>query len=404
MINNSGVYGRAFPNKSNNSRFKNWNRKSQAIEMGKAPQPQGSLNWDPPQTQIFQCTRHATSCNNIDMGQGFFGKDEDPSLTMYGVEQAINLAMTSRKTNNQRERFIPPPFPIAVSSLIRTWETAVLLYGYQTSQPYNGSKPDAGYMELELRICPWLRETSEYGRAFDVGNRPQPLENSIAKFIKFLNKLITNDFATRNYRISTINIYILPEIPENSDGLHPGLRGMIWQKIEIKLNKNKTAYIPPRFCGEDSVYEAYGYQTEVGDIMKFMNWYTQEFPYHPSTVHIIAHSTIMQEFVKENLHRTVEKDITEENCWSITMPYRIKYDNPDEVTKIVNNIKHGFKKPKSDVLKQAKQTEKNQGTQSLCGEYGEVKNEEKITCASGGRRTRRKRNRRKKTRRCRRYV
>jgi len=366
----------------------------------------GNLNsnvqWDPPNTQIFQCTRHATSCNNIDMGKGFFGKDEDPSLTMYGVEQAIQLAKTSRERGNHRDRFIPPSFPIAVSGLIRTWETAVLLYGYQASQRYNSRNPRAGYIELKLRICPWLRETSEYGRAFDVGNRPQPLENSIAKFIKFLNKLIENDFRNRNYRISKVTIYILPKIPENSDGLHPALHGMTWREIEIKLNENNISYIPPRFCGEDTVHEAYGYQTEVGDIMKFMNWYTNEFPYSPSTVHIIAHSTIMQEFAKHYLDYTIKKDITEENCWTITMPYRIKYDNLDEVTKIVNNIQHGFKKPKSDMLKQAKQVEKGEGIRSLCGEYGDVKEEEELTCAYGGRRTRRKRNRKKKTRRCRR--
>jgi hypothetical protein len=385
-------------NEFNDPRFKGWESKSNSL-----------VQWNAPKTQIFQCTRHATSCNNIDMGQDFFGKDEDPSLTMYGVEQAIILAKTSREINNQRDRFTPPPFPIAVSGLIRTWETAVLLYGYQESQPFNKNKSRAGYIELKLRICPWLRETSEYGKLFDVGNRPQPLRDSIPKFIKFLNKLMESDFETRNYRISKITIYILPEIPENSDGLHPELRGMTWREIEIKLNENNMTYIKPRFCGEDSVYgdedgdpKAYGYREEAGDILKFMKWYTDEFLYSPSTVHIVAHNTIMQEFVKDNLHRTLDKDIPEENCWTITMPYRDTYDNPNEVTKIMNNIKHGFKKPKSEMLKQAKQSEKNQGEKSLCGEYGEVRNEEKLSCSYGGRRTRRKRNRRKKTRRYRR--
>lgn len=353
------------------------------------------------QDQVFQCTRHATSCNNIDMGKGITKKDSEPALSVYGITEAIELA----KREKGSDRFMVPytpldgPIPIAVSGLIRTWETAVLLYGYQLHNEHRNT----GYTTLNLRICPWLRETSGWGSAFDVGNIPKELKHSIPKFIKFLNTLINvYDFSTKNYRIHTINIYIPSHKPSNEASLRSIADN--WQIIQIHLNESTNKYgLHDNLCHiHDTIYGGYGYQNEVGNIMKFMQWYTSTFPYSPTTVHIVAHSQIMQQFVKEHLHVKLDEEITQQNCWSITMDYHQQYDKSAAI-EIVESIQPGFAKPKKELLKNAQANEqskqKGDNPVSLCGTCGSV---EDIICASGGRRTRRKRNHRKKTRRSRR--
>lgn len=354
--------------------------------------------FEPNQTQTFQCTRHATSCNNIKMGK-FLGLDSEPALSVYGIREARMLALEEKRIGSNRFS-APPGIPIAVSALIRTWETTVLLYGFQL----HAQAPNQGYTTLSLRICPWLRETSEYGRWFDRGNEPKPLIDSIPKFIKFLNKLIADH--SQDYKINTIDIYIpLKNATNNSsNNASLGLRENDWQLIQIHFDESTMTYkLPINLCDiNDTIHKVDVYQTEVGDIMKFMTWYTAVFPYNPLTVHIVAHSQIMQKFIKEHIDPKFKNNVTEQNCWSITINYHTKY-NPDEKMEILGSIQNGFNKPKDEALNQAKQTEIDQREMSLCGEAGSL-GEDKIICPKkkGGRRTRRKRSYRKKTRRYRR--
>ena len=367
----------------------------------------------------FQCTRHATSCNNIKLGANWRGNDEDPGLSIYGINEAIKLAAKEKQT----ERFKMPPFPISVSALIRTWETAVLLYGYDLH-----TKPKIGEETvLELRISPCLRETNSTGiPAFDVGNRPMELKNSIPKFIKFLDNLLERDFMTRKYNIDIINIYIPPTnspkdglplpIMDETVEMNIGLNWQekwqekwqeSWQKIEIKLNqRTRLQYTPPpNFCDsiKDTIYEYYGYQKEVGNLVEFMDWYVMAFgiSVNPPTVHIVAHSQIMQDFAKTYLHTALSEDKTDQNCWSIIIPYRPPPRDKNtpryskrEGERICDNIQAGYKKPHGDEKTQAKNIERQAKTGSLCGESGLGK-----AICSGGRRSRRKRSNRKKTRR-----
>jgi hypothetical protein len=71
----------------------------------------------------------------------------------------------------------------------------------------------------------------------------------------------------------------------------------------------------------------------------------------------------------------------------------------------ITSIQDGYPKPTDEITKKMAKTkeklEQGERGTSLCGKYGNLIRE--ITCASGGRRTRRKRSNRKKTRRHRRY-
>jgi hypothetical protein len=318
-----------------------------------------------------------------------FSTDSEPALSAYGISKAIELA----ETNYGTDRFKKPSFPIAVSPLIRTWETAVLLYGYQ---PYRRNV-GINDIDLELRICPWLKETGF------VGNDPKPLAHSIVKFIKFLNALLVDDFQKHNYTIRSITICI-PPINTPEDEVPSAATRNNWQKIKIERNVNKSAYefSDDKFCKiVDTVYDRYGYQKEKGDLMNFMKWYRLVVNDigNLETVHIVAHSNIMQEFVETTLHSEVPNNIKNENCWTITVPYYNEY-NEDQSIEIVSSIQPGFPNPDKhpDLINGARAMEAEKAT-SLCGKSGSVK---PYQCASGGRRTRRKRNRRKKTRRHRR--
>jgi hypothetical protein len=347
--------------------------------------------------QTFQCTRHATSCNNIGMGKfslkGF--ADSEPALSAYGITEAIKLAQINKE--NKSSRFLVPimpdgmPIPIAVSNLIRTWETAVLLYGY------NLDKPLKDYPVLNLRVCPWLKETGW------VGNEPKPLKHSIPKFLKFLNTLYNRyDPNHTNYNIKQINIYVPPSntgVDQPYETLPSGDTNS-WQVITITLQDGK--YVVTNLCNiTDTLYKRYGYQDEEGDLMEFMKWYTERFPYSPITMHIVAHSHIMQAFTKKYLASKVSENTSFENCWTITIPYYSEY-NQQQRDEIMSSIQPGFKNPDKykNIIGPAKDMERYEETMSLCGDSGSV---EEFSCSLGGRRTRRKRSNRKKTRRNRRY-
>ena len=378
--------------------------------------------------QKCQVTRHGTSCNNIDEGDNLLGKDDDPSLSVYGIEQTI--ALTKEDKSN---RFVAPRnIPIAVSGLIRTWETAVLLYGYELHKQFS----EQDRTELKLRVCPWLKETNgtvDLGK-YDKGNVPTELHTSIPKFIKFLNTLMRTYNTNQNYKINRISIYIPYNKPVDDKSLQTmGKRNAIdWQIIPIDLYRDTYRVNNNKLCTiKDSIYEGYGYYTDVGNIIKFMEWYTNIFSYNNETLHIVAHSQIMQQFVKENLKKASENVeeakkagknigtatnaamkaeamkksadvVSGQNCWTIEMNY-FKLNNKVNIIRIRN----GYDKPKGNVLTTAKNKEKrktcgpeeNSPQCTLCGKIGLV---EKLTCPYKGGGTRRKRRYRKKTRRCRR--
>jgi hypothetical protein len=175
-----------------------------------------------------------------------------------------------------------------------------------------------------------------------------------------------------------------------------------WQKIVITLDVNGE-YVVTNFCREidDTLYGSHGYQTSEGDLMKFMKWYIERFPYSKTTMHIVAHSHIMQAFTEDYLDKTVSEDRTTENCWTITIPYYDKYTDLQRL-KIMSSIKPGFKNPDKDsTILTIAQDQERATPDSLCGSSGSV---DEIICPKrGGRRTRRKRSNRKKTRRHRRY-
>ena len=65
--------------------------------------------------------RHGLSCNNV---AGMSEKDYDPSLTIYGMLTAIKKGEYLNKMYSLDENI-----NVCVSPLLRTWQTAILLFG-----------------------------------------------------------------------------------------------------------------------------------------------------------------------------------------------------------------------------------------------------------------------------------
>ena len=91
---------------------------------------------------LFQFTRHARSCNNDSAGSGALGKDFEPSLTDHAIRETIRWSLIGPGKNLGGDVVgwckdkAPLPWnglEVCVSGLLRTWCSAVLLYGWNTT-------------------------------------------------------------------------------------------------------------------------------------------------------------------------------------------------------------------------------------------------------------------------------
>jgi hypothetical protein len=135
--------------------------------------------------------RHSYSCNNLkdkySKKYGFMGtiygasqKDWEPSLTIQGIIGAYDLG---KQLNYETSTVLN----VCVSCLIRTWETAILLFLHNTPS-------------LNLIICPFLKEEEAMG--FKRGNYPMPLYEQIKKinlFFEIIKNFINQGFIVRDF-------------------------------------------------------------------------------------------------------------------------------------------------------------------------------------------------------------
>ena len=104
-----------------------------------------SVNKNLSTKQRFQFTRHAQSCNNV---TSVVDKVYEPSITYLGILDSIEFANQNAQVGAFTHNHI------CVSNLLRTWITAVLLYGSQISKMNNEETRKI----LTLYICPYLKE------------------------------------------------------------------------------------------------------------------------------------------------------------------------------------------------------------------------------------------------------
>lgn len=193
----------------------------------------------------FQFTRHGYSCNNA---ADIFSKEFEPSLHPFAIEQ-LNKTITydsngklrfNKSDSDDTEKFEFETFNqpesqskgihVFVSPLIRTWETALLLF----------SQANPSATTLNLYVAPYLKEKKQ----LNIRNGNFPLDPKIImdKFLKFINILEVKSLITN---IETICIHWPQNINvSNIDDIE-------MKKIEFKRERETIKGIASLIGGND---------------------------------------------------------------------------------------------------------------------------------------------------------
>lgn len=180
--------------------------------LGNKPNEQSETNVpNVPNIPNVYLFRHGHSCNNAKsktkitdtMAAATLKKDWDPSLTTYGILTTLNIGMRNASILNQRI-YSDNTLNIYVSQLIRTWETAFLLWlgiilkSYKNSV-LNDVDIDKSTHTLKLHINELLNEHkfSVLGKEFDRGNAAENRQHQVILFKQFI-KYILNNIITEN--------------------------------------------------------------------------------------------------------------------------------------------------------------------------------------------------------------
>ena len=271
----------------------------------------------------FIFTRHGFSCNNATDTSGWlkkqlnvFKKVTEPHLTDYGIVKTITIGQKNAQKYNSTTVF--------VSCLLRTWETAVLLY-----------LPNLGLNDnLNIIVSPFLKE--KHG-TFKRGNYPNVIDkngdeemdivNTIDNFIVFLKLLSTNYshyfnekklskiiviYNGKSYSMGDVfpirnqkNIFI------NQNANKTGGNGPEGPVEEIIMpNQNQNTLMLATDCNpkiiSNYLYPYVGFNFYVNNskenLFLFILWVTQNinagiFSSHNHEIHVVAHSNIMQSFI-----------------------------------------------------------------------------------------------------------
>jgi hypothetical protein len=140
-------------------------------------------------------SRHANSCNNIAEDYQYFSKSQDPSLSFYG------LSTLSPKLNPNRPQKIIElgkdrkalNKDVYVSCCIRTWQTAILIYGNEERDSSNSYK-------LRLFVSPYIKE-----EGIDDGNLPQSLDLQNKKIDSWIESHTAEGHVSKN---CSVEIYM----------------------------------------------------------------------------------------------------------------------------------------------------------------------------------------------------
>lgn len=343
----------------------------------------------------YQFTRHLASCNNIESGK-LFGKDFEPSSTIYGIIKTIQFSQDNSESYNFNH--------VYVSNLIRTWITAFLLYGTHNSQ------------ELTLYISPFLKEKHFSVGTLEVkrGNFPKEIHHTAKKFEKFLLTLhdlcddsmisqeqqsILDEVGFSKDYYSKLPGKITLVLPEKNDG---SKQQIVFEKAEIGYKIQSDVCLIEDSAGPSTKKEGF---TTTGDLQKFMEWFESEKNYHRQKhhnglVHVVTHSQIMQQYLRDKFSFDIDKnkdysDVRNSNSWRFKIR---KVINPSELV----NMKNQTDKKVPELIagvpldKQlATNLEDHLEHLSLCGAMGSV---ESISCNRSGGAKRSRKNRKNKNR------
>lgn len=295
----------------------------------KSRQPVAYQELKTPNTYIIQ--RHGFSCANLAKVKGntFHARVADPSLTAYGIYSLL------------REQKMPEGFEGTVfgSSLVRTWQTAMLEYGR--------------YGSLTIVVSPYIKE--KHGWIGDLSNMPLPFEQQMSKMVEFMQFLKGIDspiareivqhkhyiqYDGTNYPLGPYEVplkistkipkqsaqelfqklrtqEITPQDPEYEyasqgdyvEGLKE--RNFLTSPVSTAPPLKMNALIPDVTVKEPSFREYYGAE----GFVCFDKWVRDHFP-AMKLVFVVSHSKWMQTLIKQ-YSGEVDSPIFDENAWKL---------------------------------------------------------------------------------------
>lgn len=301
-----------------------------------------------PNPKNMRITRHGPSCNNIASAPKL-QKTMEPNLTDMGIERLMRYKLEDQESFANKFNSTH----IFVSPLIRTWMTAIILYGFNRNMVNKG---EANSKDITLLISPYLKEHFQAG--LKTGNFPIDLQYQIDRIVKFLNDLyekysvkgiyeqkelvkkITIQFPMMKNnkkgfgnieitRDSNSNKYTVGESSDKTFDLY-GLRN--WSKSYFKSTSASLFgyFTKPNTESKESYENKYGYvfDGEIGDFIKWLYLHREALkPYlKQPTIHIVAHSNLMKSGMKsinkylEDKGKKVHKldtDVTATNAWTL---------------------------------------------------------------------------------------
>lgn len=287
----------------------------------------------------FQFTRHALSCNNVELGSNLAGKDFEPSITDHALLQLIKKPdnnneylrhnnsdlISNNKDDNKLLQFNFDRFKqntvhnhlyILVSPLIRTWETAVVLYGIGNPE----------WKTMNLYIGPHLKEFTKYGNQLLSGNFYEAPDTIIPKFKNFLQILLNKPHESMNGFENKKIILHWPQF-KGFDMKNPNFVTFTFTMENGSLNVTSSCEnnnlgitlgtIGNYYVGNNNlISDNKGYFRLDGNLQKFMELFKDENNYddngnnggypkkliietnNEKKVHVVTHSNVMQEYIK----------------------------------------------------------------------------------------------------------
>jgi broad specificity phosphatase PhoE len=271
----------------------------------------------------FIFTRHGYSCANLLKSQKSYQQftDPDPSLTIYGIVSIL------KTIPEKPEGFQGKVF---VSSLIRTWQTAILEYG--------------SYGPLTIIVSPYIKE--KHSHPYDVANFPLPRNEQIAKMKLFLGVLkgLHDEKATRilQHKITVqygpVTFTLDADAPiktEYVDTIHSSTM------IDRTPPERKRKFFIPAITTipEPSFTKYYG-----AEGFSYFNHWIQSHP--DKTIFVVSHSGFMKSILKKYDNMFVGLTVFDENVWKLVLePNEGEYNYTFQIL-------HGLKKPSPEMLEQ----------------------------------------------------
>ena len=297
------------------------------------------------QQKMWLFTRHGPSCNNIVTSNDEWIKTMEPNLADGGIKRLIKF-----KLDNTDNRFNSKY--VFVSSLVRTWMTAIILYGINLENETNRDTIVAHHdipnvkeeHTLHLCIAPFLKEHYQWG--FQSGNFQISIPDQIEKIQSFLTFLksqleegvtivskIELQLPNGDNTLKTITINTSDGVVRNYDYKIADFYGLSNRSIRNAalfgklLKPGKDSQIKQLFYHHIN----YAYNGEFGEFIAWVNKYNNILTNYVNqdTIHIIGHSNLMQSGLKrldaERGDQTQQryftgakqKGILKTNAWSL---------------------------------------------------------------------------------------